>query len=126
MSFILLKLNTDSVLWSTARLWTMILQSRLINNYGTANARLDRFVAIGDCPPLFQSPYVFAARLSFGVARAHLHRCSRAWADRIAYTEEWNQFKSKNQRDWDMTAGLVSTALFEPSNTANLLNKSLV
>ncbi|KAF8608094.1 hypothetical protein BDV93DRAFT_541468 [Ceratobasidium sp. AG-I] len=92
--------------YAIARLWTMILQSRIINGYGTANPRLDRFLVIGDHPPSFQSPYALAARLSFGTAGTHLHRCSRAWADRIAYTEEWNQFKTKNQHDWEMTMRL--------------------
>lgn len=88
----------------------MVLQSRQINNYGTEDARLDRFLALGDHPPTFRGPYALIAKLSFGTAGAHLHRCSRAWADRIAYTEEWNQFKTKNQRDWEMTINLVGFA----------------
>ncbi|KDN34390.1 hypothetical protein RSAG8_12523, partial [Rhizoctonia solani AG-8 WAC10335] len=39
--------------------------------------------------------------------KAHLGRCSRAWADRIAYTEEWKKFKATNEREWKQIIGLA-------------------
>lgn len=86
----------------------MILQSRVINKYGTPEARLDRFLTITDDPPKFAGRYESLATIMFRTPEAHLRRCSRAWADRIAYTDEWRGFKARNEKEWIMILQLVS------------------
>ncbi|QRW25228.1 hypothetical protein RhiXN_07177 [Rhizoctonia solani] len=95
--------------YAVARLWNLILQSRVINKYGTTDARLDRFVSITDNPPIFVGMYAFIAKLMFKRPHTHLGRCSRAWADRIAYTEEWRKFKATNEKEWKQVAKLVGS-----------------
>ncbi|CAE6490340.1 unnamed protein product [Rhizoctonia solani] len=92
--------------YAVARLWSLILQSRVINKYGTPEARLDRFISITENPPAFAGAYAPIARLMFKCPHAHLGRCSKAWADRIAYTEEWRKFKSTNEQEWKRTIAL--------------------
>ncbi|CAE6434941.1 unnamed protein product [Rhizoctonia solani] len=86
--------------YAVARLWNLILQSRVINKYGTADARLDRFISVTDNPPTFAGTYASVTKLMFKRPHTHLGRCSRAWADRIAYTEEWRKFKATNEQEW--------------------------
>ncbi|CUA74533.1 hypothetical protein RSOLAG22IIIB_05593 [Rhizoctonia solani] len=93
--------------YSVARLWNLLLQSRVINKYGTPEARMDRFISITDNPPAFAGAYAFIAKLMFKRPHAHLGRCSRTWADRIAYTEEWRKFKATNEREWKQVAALA-------------------
>ncbi|KAF8706871.1 hypothetical protein RHS03_04765, partial [Rhizoctonia solani] len=93
--------------YAVARLWNLILQSRVINKYGTTDARLDRFISITDNPPTFVGIYAFIAKLMFKRPHIHLGRCSRAWADRIAYTEEWRKFKATNEQEWRQVVKLV-------------------
>ncbi|KAF8756741.1 hypothetical protein RHS01_04546 [Rhizoctonia solani] len=93
--------------YAVARLWNLILQSRVINKYGTTDARLDRFISITDNPPTFVGIYAFIAKLMFKRPHIHLGRCSRAWADRIAYTEEWRKFKATNEQEWKQVVKLV-------------------
>ncbi|KAF8602176.1 hypothetical protein BDV93DRAFT_216980 [Ceratobasidium sp. AG-I] len=38
--------------------------------------------------------------MMFGIPEAHLKRCSRTWADRIAYTDQWRSFKARNEKEW--------------------------
>ncbi|KAG8731771.1 hypothetical protein FRC11_002398 [Ceratobasidium sp. 423] len=97
--------------YAVARLWNLILQSRVINKYGTPEARLDRFTSITDNPPAFVGIYASVSRLMFKRPRSHLGRCSRAWADRIAYTEEWGKFKATNEREWKQVIALVGYQL---------------
>ncbi|CAE7177156.1 unnamed protein product [Rhizoctonia solani] len=85
--------------YAVARLWKLILQSRIINKYGTPEARLDRFITITDSPPVFASSYASIAKLTLNRPNAQLGRCSRAWADRIAYIEEWRQDEIINERE---------------------------
>ncbi|CAE6445559.1 unnamed protein product [Rhizoctonia solani] len=92
--------------YAVARLWNLILQSRVINKYGTPEARQDRFITITDNPPAFAGTYASASKLMFNRPHAHLGRCSRAWADRIAYTEEWKKYKATNEREWKQVIGL--------------------
>ncbi|CAE6475741.1 unnamed protein product [Rhizoctonia solani] len=92
--------------YAVARLWNLILQSRVINKYGTTDARLDRFISITDNPPTFVGIYAFIAKLMFKRPHIHLGRCSRAWADRIAYTEEWRKFKATNEQEWKQVVKL--------------------
>ncbi|KAH7312139.1 hypothetical protein B0J17DRAFT_711276 [Rhizoctonia solani] len=92
--------------YAVARLWNLILQSRVINKYGTPEARQDRFISITDNPPAFAGTYALVSKLMFSRPHAHLGRCSRAWADRIAYTEEWRKYKSTNEREWKQVIGL--------------------
>ncbi|CAE6454070.1 unnamed protein product [Rhizoctonia solani] len=92
--------------YAVARLWNLILQSRVINKYGTPEARLDRFISITDNPPAFAGTYASIERLMFKRPHSHLGRCSRAWADRIAYTEEWRKFKATNEQEWKQVIGL--------------------
>jgi hypothetical protein len=89
----------------------MILQSRVINKYGTPEARLDRFVTTSDHPPGFAGRYETMAAIMLNTPRAHLGRCARAWADRIAYTEEWRKFRARNEQEWKQVLHLVSTIL---------------
>ncbi|KAL5638208.1 hypothetical protein ACGC1H_005046 [Rhizoctonia solani] len=93
--------------YAVARLWNLILQSRVINKYGTPEARMDRFISITDNPPDFAGTYASVAKLMFKRPHAHLGRCSRAWADRIAYTEEWRKFKTTNEREWKQIMALA-------------------
>ena len=83
------------------------MQSRVINRYGTPEARLDRFVSISDNPPQFGGTYASVSRVFLGMPEAHLGRCSRAWADRIAYTDEWRKFKARNEKEWSQVIQLV-------------------
>ncbi|KAJ1305910.1 hypothetical protein OPQ81_010629 [Rhizoctonia solani] len=92
--------------YAVARLWNLILQSRVINKYGTPEARLDRFISITDNPPAFAGIYSSIARLMFKRPNSHLGRCSRAWADRIAYTDEWRKFKTTNEQEWKQVMNL--------------------
>ncbi|KAH7329840.1 hypothetical protein B0J17DRAFT_209104 [Rhizoctonia solani] len=92
--------------YAVARFWNLILQSRVINKYGTPEARQDRFISITDNPPAFAGTYASVSKLMFNRPHAYLGRCSRAWADRIAYTEEWRGYKSTNEREWKQTIDL--------------------
>ncbi|KAG9080039.1 hypothetical protein FRC06_007140 [Ceratobasidium sp. 370] len=105
--------------YSIARLWNMILQSRVINKYGTPEARLDRFISVLDNPPRFKGVYETMNRFMFETAGAHLDRCARAWADRIAYTQEWRKFKARNEQEWQQVIQLASALAI-----ASLLAKS--
>ncbi|KAG9092540.1 hypothetical protein FS749_015652 [Ceratobasidium sp. UAMH 11750] len=105
--------------YSIARLWNMILQSRVINKYGTPEARLDRFISVLDNPPQFKGGYETMNRFMFETPRAHLDRCARAWADRIAYTQEWRKFKARNEQEWQQVVLLASVLVI-----ASLLAKS--
>ncbi|CAE6507325.1 unnamed protein product [Rhizoctonia solani] len=93
--------------YCVARLWNLLLQSRVINKYGTLEARMDRFISLADNPPAFAGAYAFIANLMFKRPHAHLGRCSRTWTDRIAYTEEWKKFKATNEREWKQVAALA-------------------
>ncbi|CCO31754.1 hypothetical protein BN14_05804 [Rhizoctonia solani AG-1 IB] len=86
--------------YAVARLWNLVIQSRIINKYGTPDARLDRFISITDNPPTFAGAYATIAKLMLKRPETHLGRCSRAWADRIAYSEEWRKFKATNEQEW--------------------------
>ncbi|KAG8764780.1 hypothetical protein FRC12_007895 [Ceratobasidium sp. 428] len=87
--------------YTIARLWSMIWHARVVNNFGTAGACLDRFTTLAEKPPAFTGVYASYAKLCLGAgADAHLNRCSRAWAGRIAYVSEWRSFKAKNEREW--------------------------
>ncbi|KAB5593280.1 hypothetical protein CTheo_3283 [Ceratobasidium theobromae] len=97
------KFSTEGDVYQTyaiARIWNLILQCRVINNYGTPKARLDRFISITNNPPAFTGGYALLATLMLNTPSAHLGRCSRAWADRIAYSEEWRRFKATNEQEW--------------------------
>ncbi|KAG8773537.1 hypothetical protein FRC12_002488 [Ceratobasidium sp. 428] len=103
----LLMLNTfsDTIgvfqTYTIARLWSMIWHARVVNNFGTTGACLDRFTTLAEKPPAFTGVYAGYAKLCLGAgAEAHLMRCSRAWAGRIAYVSEWRSFKAKNEREW--------------------------
>ncbi|KAG9119691.1 hypothetical protein FRC07_005160 [Ceratobasidium sp. 392] len=65
--------------YAIARLWTMLLQSRVINHYGTPQARLDRFISISDAPPKFMGVYETMNGLMFYMPRAHLDRNEKEW-----------------------------------------------
>jgi hypothetical protein len=87
--------------YAIARLWCMIWHARVVNNFGTIGACLDRFTVLSEQPPVFSGPYAPWAKLFVGASPdAHLARCSRAWAGRIAYVAEWRNFKSKNELEW--------------------------
>ncbi|KAG8707547.1 hypothetical protein FRC09_001770, partial [Ceratobasidium sp. 395] len=87
--------------YTIARLWSMIWHARVVNNFGTTGACLDRFTTLAEKPPAFTGIYASYAKLCLGAgADAHLMRCSRAWAGRIAYVSEWRSFKTKNEREW--------------------------
>ncbi|KAG8720852.1 hypothetical protein FRC09_008888 [Ceratobasidium sp. 395] len=97
--------------YAMARLWGMLLQSRVINGYGTPQARLDRFISISDIPPRLMGVYETLNGFMFRTPRAHLDRCSRAWADRIAYTQEWRKFRLTNEKEWQQVAMLASVLI---------------
>ncbi|KAG9126065.1 hypothetical protein FRC07_005043 [Ceratobasidium sp. 392] len=87
--------------YTIARLWCMIWHARVVNNFGTPGACLDRFTTLSEKPPAFSGPYKSWSRYFVGAGGDdHLMRCSRAWAGRIAYVAEWRSFKSKNEREW--------------------------
>ncbi|KAG9094980.1 hypothetical protein FS749_011366 [Ceratobasidium sp. UAMH 11750] len=87
--------------YTIARLWCMIWHARVVNNFGSIGACLDRFTVLSDKPPVFNGPYAFRAMFFVGAgADAQLTRCSRAWVGRIAYVTEWRNFKSKNEFEW--------------------------
>ncbi|KAG8680250.1 hypothetical protein FRC08_016435 [Ceratobasidium sp. 394] len=87
--------------YTIARLWCMIWHARVVNNFGTPGACLDRFTVLSEKAPMFSGSYASRARFFFGAgADAHLMRCSRAWAGRIAYVTEWRNFKTKNELEW--------------------------
>jgi hypothetical protein len=88
----------------------MVLQSRLINKYGTPEARLDRFINLLDHPHTFRDVYGLLVRLMLGIPETHLRRCSKTWADRVVYTEEWKNFKAKNEEEWNLATNRVSVA----------------
>lgn len=86
----------------------MIWHTRLVNNYGTVDACLDRFTALADSPPVFTNNSALLANLMFSFGpQYHLMRCSRAWSGRIAYVTEWHYFKSKNEHEWKRLVELV-------------------
>ncbi|KAG9126067.1 hypothetical protein FRC07_005045 [Ceratobasidium sp. 392] len=88
--------------YTIARLWSMIWHARVVNSFGTTGACLDRFTGLPENPPVFHGPCAFWARLFVGTgADAHLTRCSRVWAGRVAYVTEWRNFKSKNELEWN-------------------------
>ncbi|KAG9125567.1 hypothetical protein FRC07_007057 [Ceratobasidium sp. 392] len=94
--------------YTIARLWSMIWHARVVNNFGTAGACLDRFTSLSTNPPAFTGPYKHWAKYLIGASEdAHLTRCSRAWAGRIAYVTEWRSFKCKNEREWTQTMYLA-------------------
>lgn len=87
----------------------MIWYTRLVNNYGTSDACLDRFTAMTDSPPAFTNNHILLARLMFNFGpHHHLIRCSRAWCGRIAYVSEWRTFKAKNELEWKGVVDMVS------------------
>ncbi|QRV83949.1 transmembrane protein [Ceratobasidium sp. AG-Ba] len=93
--------------YAIARLWNMLLQSRVINKYGTPEARLDRFITISERPPKFTGIYEKVNKLMLHTPHAHLVRCARAWADRIAYTQEWRKLKARNEQEWQQVMHLA-------------------
>ncbi|QRV97990.1 transmembrane protein [Ceratobasidium sp. AG-Ba] len=93
--------------YAIARLWNMLLQSRVINRYGTPEARLDRFITICERPPKFTGVYEKLNKLMLRTPHAHLVRCARAWADRIAYTQEWRKLKARNEQEWQQVMHLT-------------------
>ncbi|KAG9126064.1 hypothetical protein FRC07_005042 [Ceratobasidium sp. 392] len=95
--------------YTIARLWSMIWHARVVNDFGTAGVCLDRFTSLSTNPPAFTGPYKHWAKYLVSASEdAHLARCSRAWAGRIAYVTEWRSFKSKNEREWAQTMYLAS------------------
>ncbi|KAG8698351.1 hypothetical protein FRC08_005985 [Ceratobasidium sp. 394] len=101
--------------YAIARLWNVILQSRIVNYYATPGARLDRFADVYSRPPRFTGPHDTIDKLMFCIPRAHLSRCSRVWADRIAYVEEWRSFKAANEQEWQRmmhSAGVAVLLVF--------------
>ncbi|QRW12504.1 hypothetical protein RhiLY_11503 [Ceratobasidium sp. AG-Ba] len=87
--------------YAIARLWCMIWHARVVNNFGTPQACLDRFTVLSEKPPVFTGQ--FAPWIKYFIApnaNAHLELCSRAWAGRIAYVSEWRNFKAKNELEW--------------------------
>ncbi|KAG9093261.1 hypothetical protein FRC06_011587 [Ceratobasidium sp. 370] len=95
--------------YTIARLWCMIWHGRVVNNFGTTGACLDRFSVLSEQPPVFSGQYASWSRLFIGAGSgAHLARCSRAWAGRIAYVTEWRNFKSKNELEWTQAMYLAS------------------
>ncbi|KAG9085571.1 hypothetical protein FRC07_013344, partial [Ceratobasidium sp. 392] len=112
------------------RLWSMIWHARVVNNYGTPQACLDRFTPLSVNPPTFTGPYKAWASYFIGAgADAHLARCSRAWAGRIAYVTEWRNFKSKNETEWNqvmqLACVLVIASLLVRSQSAIRLISSI-
>ncbi|KAF8597341.1 hypothetical protein BDV93DRAFT_527451 [Ceratobasidium sp. AG-I] len=94
--------------YTIARLWSMIWYTRLVNNYGTSEACLDRFTPMTDCPPTFTNNNILLARLMFGFGpQTHLMRATRAWCGRIAYVSEWRVFKGKNESEWKQVIELA-------------------
>lgn len=94
--------------YAIARLWCMIWHARVVNNYGTPQACLDRFTILSEQPPAFTGPYANYTKYFIGAdANAHLERCSRAWAGRIAYVSEWRNFKAKNELEWSQIMWLA-------------------
>ncbi|QRV97955.1 hypothetical protein RhiJN_25974 [Ceratobasidium sp. AG-Ba] len=94
--------------YTIARLWCMIWHARVVNNYGTPQACLDRFTVLSDRPPAFTGEYAPWVKYFIPLnASAHLERCSRAWAGRIAYVSEWRSFKAKNEIEWTQAMWLA-------------------
>ncbi|KAG8791672.1 hypothetical protein FRC12_008462 [Ceratobasidium sp. 428] len=94
--------------YTVARLWNMIWHARAVNSFGGSDACLDRFTVLGEKPEAFSGANQACARLTFGVADAHLARCRRTWAGRIAYVTEWRNFKAKNEKEWAQVTQLAS------------------
>lgn len=86
----------------------MIWHARMVNNFGSTNACLDRFTELSSNPPNFTGRKKQVAKCMFGIAYNHLLRCSRSWAGRVAYVTEWNDFKRKNEKEWGQVMQLVS------------------
>ncbi|QRV83849.1 transmembrane protein [Ceratobasidium sp. AG-Ba] len=105
--------------YTIARLWCMIWHARVVNNYGTPQACLDRFTVLSERPPAFTGEYLrwVIFFIPFN-ANAHLERCSRAWAGRIAYVSEWRSFKTKNEREWSQVMWLACVLM-----TVSLLSR---
>ncbi|KAG8683698.1 hypothetical protein FRC08_014127, partial [Ceratobasidium sp. 394] len=94
--------------YTIARLWSMIWHGRVVNNFGTTGACLDRFTVLSEKPPVFRGTYASCAMYFVGAGvDGHLARCSRAWAGRIAYVTEWRNFKSKNELEWSQVMYLA-------------------
>lgn len=79
-------ITAERVLVVVARIWNMIWHARVINNFASQDACLDRFITLSDSPVKFTGVNALLVLCTFGVANKHLARCSRAWSGRIAYT----------------------------------------
>lgn len=95
--------------YNSARLYGLLIRGQVVNRYGTQNARLDRYASLEDKPPVFEDRYAtINLRLTMGFGDQHLKRCSRTWADRIAYTESWRTYKLHYLKEWKEIRRLVS------------------
>ncbi|CAE6434957.1 unnamed protein product [Rhizoctonia solani] len=87
--------------WAIARIFGLFIRSQIINRYGMQNARLDRFASLEENPPTFGGRYAWVNRyLTFNLGDKHLRKCTRTWADRIAYTESWRAYKAHYLKEW--------------------------
>ncbi|KAH7329855.1 hypothetical protein B0J17DRAFT_209418 [Rhizoctonia solani] len=94
--------------WAAARIYGLFIRSQILNRYGTQTARLDRFASLEDSPPTFQGWYAYINKyLTLNLGDKHLQRCTRAWADRIAYTESWKGYKAHYLKEWKEIRRLV-------------------
>ncbi|KAG9094979.1 hypothetical protein FS749_011365 [Ceratobasidium sp. UAMH 11750] len=113
--------------YAIARLWCMIWHGRVVNNFGTSEACLDRFIVLSEKPSVFSGPYAPWARFLIGTGvDTHVARCSRTWAGRIAYVTEWRNFKSKNELEWTQVMYLacvlvIASLLVRSQSTSRLV-----
>jgi hypothetical protein len=109
---------TQSVL---ARLFGLFIRGQVVNQYGSQNARLDRFASLDDNPPTFTDQYALInSHLTMCLGNQHLQRCARTWADRIAYTESWRAYKNHYLKEWREIRQLVSGFKWKRDNIKSL------
>ncbi|KAF8608095.1 hypothetical protein BDV93DRAFT_586085 [Ceratobasidium sp. AG-I] len=87
--------------WIIARLYGLLIRGQVVNRYATQKARLDRYASLEETPAIFTDQYAMMnSCLTMGFGDQHLRRCSRTWADRIAYTESWRAYKGHYLKEW--------------------------
>ncbi|CAE6479480.1 unnamed protein product [Rhizoctonia solani] len=62
-------------------------------------------------PSAVAGNYASITKLMFNHPHAFVSRCSGKWADRIAYTEEWKNFKAAKDLEWKQAMGLTGYQL---------------
>ncbi|KAG8719955.1 hypothetical protein FRC08_001556 [Ceratobasidium sp. 394] len=115
--------------WCTARIMSLLTQSRIVNLQGEPGARTDRSMVVnGQYPPRASRTFRLASLALFGSPSIYLGRWNGVWIDRVVYTREWRRIVKEMTEEWLLSAkmgGILAIAdvgliIAKPSTPAKL------